>query len=75
MIKVLLVFRTVIVFLRFMIVLSRILRCLIILENLNALILMIRLLVNVSTVRTSFLVLMILFTVEVTVCLVILTRQ
>nr|YP_010702827.1 NADH dehydrogenase subunit 4L [Ogmocotyle ailuri]WCO09233.1 NADH dehydrogenase subunit 4L [Ogmocotyle ailuri] len=54
--------------------LSRLLNCLIVIENLNVLVLFVCLLCNWDESRIFFIALMVIFTIEVTLGLVVLTR-
>lgn len=63
-----------IAFLRFFLSFSRLLNCLIVVENVKVLLLFFCLLNQYSEVRVIFLALMVIFTVEVTLGLVVLTR-
>lgn len=53
---------------------SRFIKCLIMVENFNVLLLFGCLISQVEEMRVFFLVLMVIFTVEITLCLVVLTR-
>lgn len=64
----------VIILFRFVMSLSRLLNCLMIMENLNILLLMVCLANQADETRIIFLALMVLFTVEVALRLVMLTR-
>lgn len=63
-----------IILLRFVLSLSRLLNCLIVVENFNVLLLFICLLSNWDETRIFFITLMVIFTIEVTLGLVVLTR-
>lgn len=63
-----------IIFFRFVLSLSRLLNCLIVIENLKVLLLFSCLLGQGEETRVLFLALMVIFTVEVTLGLVVLTR-
>nr|YP_010235126.1 NADH dehydrogenase subunit 4L [Notocotylus intestinalis]QTC30698.1 NADH dehydrogenase subunit 4L [Notocotylus intestinalis] len=64
----------VIILLSFVLSLSRLLNCLIVVENFNVLLLFICLLSNWDETRIFFIALMVIFTIEVTLGLVVLTR-
>lgn len=59
---------------RFFLSLSRLLNCLIVVENLKVLLLFYSLLSQASETRVLFLILMVVFTIEVTIGLVVLRR-
>nr|AKG49766.1 NADH dehydrogenase subunit 4L [Ogmocotyle sp. JM-2015] len=63
-----------IIMLSFVLSLSRLLNCLIVIENLNVLVLFVCLLCNWDESRIFFIALMVIFTIEVTLGLVVLTR-
>nr|AYH51353.1 NADH dehydrogenase subunit 4L [Alaria americana] len=60
--------------LSFVLSVSRLLNCLIVIENFNVLLLFICLLSQFEEFRILFLVLMVIFTIEITLGLVVLTR-
>uniref|UniRef100_A0AAU7N3P1 NADH dehydrogenase subunit 4L n=1 Tax=Dollfustrema vaneyi TaxID=438518 RepID=A0AAU7N3P1_9TREM len=68
------IFGLTIILFGFTLSLARFINCLIMVENLNVLLLFTCVLSQSSEMRMFFLVLMVIFTVEITLCLVVLTR-